>query len=728
MLARDDRELAARDSALTGLGAALDPHALAALLGEATGLDVRPGRASYVRYKPGTNCLVKHTVRVGSEEFGVYAKVHGVEAVAKLDKASVRHALPNALGWTRWVFDQLGMVVVAFPNDDKLRRLGKLCGRADDRLLTAFGKPGGLQIDQVLAYKPERRFTARAFNPEGVPSVLKLFSPDTFRARVPAWSAQTALQLPRVVAQHSLQCARLFSWVEGVPLAEALDNPRMEQVAEGLRSLHESAADGLEPYEIDAEANQLREVAAFVGALCPPLERRLQAVLQDVLARLKETDVVRTPIHGDLHLGQIIIGEGRMGLIDLDRAGAGDPHRDLGQVIASLIVGGDEGEQLAATMLDAYRPPSGSSVRLFTDAALLRLLPAPFRNRENAWAERIETCLERIEARIARSNRCAFQQLIDNALDRPAFDRIRRLPQFGGTVRDISAHLIRSKPLRRFLVRYEIDHGCGTVAVLGKGRAKGVDRRSMAVSRGLARAAARSGGTFAIPLPLGVVRESKLWLQECAPGSPLSSHLDRDGARLGRRIAEALHGFHGAGVPTDRRHSRADELGILDQRLGADNTTLAALCPHVEELRLLCHTASRTVAVGPMVGIHRDLHPDQLLIDSDRVTFVDLDLYALGEPALDVGNLTAHVIELGLRVHGDSEAFAEFNDSFIDHYVWLAGEGLREAIRLYELLSLARLIEISVRLPGRSHTTEPLALACRAGFDALLDAHPQETP
>ena len=723
MAEQEDRGVIARDRALAGLETALDPRALAEVLGKETGLDVRPGRATYVRYKPGTNCLVHHSIRVGNEEYQVYAKVYGLDAASKLGKAPRRRAVPNALGWTRIVFGERAMSVIAFPNDDKLSGLGNLWGCSNPRLLGRLGGNTHLAIEDVLAYKAERRITARVADGEGVRSVLKLYARDTFRRHVPTLDAGIALRLPSVTAQSDRHCARRFSWVEGASLAEVLDPHRFEQVAESLRSLHQSSVrEGFEPIEFEAEAGHLREVAAFVGALCPPMERRIDAVLRKVLSRLSEIDPVRAPIHGDLHLGQVVLADQGVGLIDFDHASLGDPHRDLGQLCASLIASRDDGEQLAAKMLDAYRPSSENVARTFTDVALLRLLPAPFRNREEGWVDRIERALERLEARAARSSQSAFGQLVDDALDRKVMDSVRDLPEFKGNAQAIRAQLIRSKPQRRFLVRYDVNLGNGTVTVLGKGRAKGLDQSSIAVSEALFQAGGRSQGAFTVPRVIGALPAARMWLQEWVPGRSLTSLLEREPARLGPRIAEALHGFHSACAPTERRHTRADELRILDARLGGSNPALGALRPQLDEVRCLCHSASKAIAEGPPSGIHRDLHPDQLLIAADRVTLVDLDLYTFGEPALDVGNLTAHVIELGLRRHGDLEAFSEFNTAFIDSYLSLAGTTRREQVRLYELLALARLIEISVRLPGRAHTSRHLTLACIAGLNDLQKA------
>ncbi|MGO1971888.1 MAG: phosphotransferase family protein [Propionibacteriaceae bacterium] len=43
------------------------------------------------------------------------------------------------------------------------------------------------------------------------------------------------------------------------------------------------------------------------------------------------------------------------------------------------------------------------------------------------------------------------------------------------------------------------------------------------------------------------------------------------------------------------------------------------------------------------VLLHRDFHDGQVLVDGDRVGLIDFDLMAVGDPALDLGNLIAHL-------------------------------------------------------------------------------------
>src|SRR5438093_582994 len=103
MLCPADTDLVRRDPALPGLALLLDPDAFAADLRQAVpGIEVEGGRITYVRYKPGTSCLVGYRLaaagyeaaRVGAGPFGPGGPFRRAEVLGYSD----RHCL-LALGW-----------------------------------------------------------------------------------------------------------------------------------------------------------------------------------------------------------------------------------------------------------------------------------------------------------------------------------------------------------------------------------------------------------------------------------------------------------------------------------------------------------------------------------------------------------------------------------------------------------------------------------------------------
>jgi aminoglycoside phosphotransferase (APT) family kinase protein len=116
--------------------------------------------------------------------------------------------------------------------------------------------------------------------------------------------------------------------------------------------------------------------------------------------------------------------------------------------------------------------------------------------------------------------------------------------------------------------------------------------------------------------------------------------------------------------------------------------------------------------VAPLHPIHRDFYHDQVILDGSRVYLLDLDLFAMGDPALDVGNFIGHLSEYGLRKLGSADALAEQQREMIDRYVELAGEEVRPRIDTYSFLTLARHIYLSTLFADRTPFIECILSHC----------------
>ena len=110
--------------------------------------------------------------------------------------------------------------------------------------------------------------------------------------------------------------------------------------------------------------------------------------------------------------------------------------------------------------------------------------------------------------------------------------------------------------------------------------------------------------------------------------------------------------------------------------------------------------------------IHRDFYHDQILLGKEADYLVDLDLYSMGDPALDIGNFVAHIMEAALRTAGTLNAFDETAESFVETYLDRCGEPMMDRIETYTRISLARHIWISTQIPSRRHLTESILTAC----------------
>lgn len=100
--------------------------------------------------------------------------------------------------------------------------------------------------------------------------------------------------------------------------------------------------------------------------------------------------------------------------------------------------------------------------------------------------------------------------------------------------------------------------------------------------------------------------------------------------------------------------------------------------------------------------VHRDFYHDQAIWDSAACRLVDLDLVAVGDPALDVGNFIAHLMELSWRSGIDARLAATSIERFAAAYMQRAkGSISHDAVSRYTTLSLARLVAIASRRDDR---------------------------
>jgi len=120
-----------------------------------------------------------------------------------------------------------------------------------------------------------------------------------------------------------------------------------------------------------------------------------------------------------------------------------------------------------------------------------------------------------------------------------------------------------------------------------------------------------------------------------------------------------------------------------------------------------------------MTGIHRDFYSDQVLVRDETLYVIDFDLYCQGDPALDIGNFTGHLTELGLRQFGQRDALRDAETAIVERFLELAGEHHREAIAAYHLLTLARHIYLSTQFEERRPFTEPLLALSEEGFYSM---------
>jgi tRNA A-37 threonylcarbamoyl transferase component Bud32 len=417
MLSHADAALAARDSKLPGLTTLLDPAAMTDALRAIPDLDIEQVRLDYLRYKPGTNCLAAYQAETKSAGvLPIYAKAHASDAEVKITKATAR-----ARGRTHGALIlPEGIVAYAFPDDAKLRVLERLADPSQRRRLLAriFAARDGMEAGRLetLAYKPERRYTAR-FEAEPGACVLKFYVDDGYEVARHACKVLESREVLRLAERRggSKRHATLaLEWLPGDTLREALKGSDVDgvirRVGRALAELHVQQAPTLTERTESQAFTELRALASTLSFLCPALRKRPGQLANALIQRLAAEEQRRDVIHGDLYDKQIVLDRERVGLLDLDQVGRGDPRRDLALLVAHLerdvLLGGlaaGQVTEIEGTLLDSYQQARGESVptlSLFVAEALLRLAHHPFRTHTEDWQAHTTALLERAEQRL----------------------------------------------------------------------------------------------------------------------------------------------------------------------------------------------------------------------------------------------------------------------------------------------------------------------------------------
>lgn len=279
---------------------------------------------------------------------------------------------------------------------------------------------------------------------------------------------------------------------------------------------------------------------------------------------------------------------------------------------------------------------------------------------------------------------------------------------------------------RRCVIEYELERpspaGRQTTFILGTVRAKRFGKSGYRQLRALWEAGFgdESPDGISIPEPIGNVPAFQMWLQRKASGHVATGMLSgSDSGRVASRIADAIQKLHTAGVATDRRHTLADELRILRRRLIRAAVAAPNLLPRIGRLLEASERVAAMLPEPTPCGSHCDLHPDQVLLTDQRLLLLDLDLYCMADPALDVGNFMGHVTELSVRLHGDADALAPVEHALENRFVSLAGERVRWAVRVYAALTVARHIYSNVRLARPPRVVPALLTAAEERIQAV---------
>lgn len=787
MLTSADTELVRRDPHLPGLGLLLDadalPERLAPLL---PSLRDRKLIGTYLRYKPGTNCLAAYRLMSAggdvspNEPIQLYAKAFRSNTDPKFLKevAACKQETTDDRGPI--ILPDAAITVRLFPDDDRLRAVRDLVSTSREKLLRKLlpERPEFWEATpRVISYKPERRCVLRLDGSSGSVANIRCYAPREFGvADTYGFQSAGSLQIPQRLGRSRRHKILAFEWVAGRPLDELVSTHptrTMHKVGEALAEFHLQNVQGLHFRTRRDETRELKSIARSIGQLCPDLARRCRHLTRWLIDRLLELPPMVHPIHGDFYTEQVLVSGDDIVILDLDEAVFGDPAADLGNFAAHLdrqVVTGrlnaKEVESLIEDFLSGHQQTfhvSRERVDVYRAASLLRLVTHPFRSRHKDWPEQVESIITRTEKLLPASgsakNRSRSNknwsippdiEIVDDfgvsrdpklgfvasALDPQRVIRRfqKMLPHLSRVENSISLRtirVVRHKPGRRCLIEYEFDRSEGRrdsppLTLIGKACAKRPDLASYRIQQTLfSRSFHRAASDgIVVPQTLGIIPEWHMWLQMKVRGDRVTQHLETHRAgELAGRVAETIHKLHRCDVPLRRCHAPLDELRILHERLPKVTHSRREWRKPIRRILDACDRLVATLPDRSDAVLHRDFYPDQLLIDGDTIALLDLDLCCKGDPALDLGNFHAHLTEYSLRRFGNPDALSAVQETFVDQYSKLAGEDFHSRIQAYATLTLVRHIYISTLIPDRRHATESLIELSARRLDVRLKSN-----
>jgi hypothetical protein len=226
-------------------------------------------------------------------------------------------------------------------------------------------------------------------------------------------------------------------------------------------------------------------------------------------------------------------------------------------------------------------------------------------------------------------------------------------------------------------------------------------------------AGARSA--YDVVRPLACLDELDTLVVDEAPGTSLLALLrgPDDPMRAVRAAGRAVAAFHLTGRAIGPRDPLSDRIRDVERAA----SLLEWACPEVsDDIRAVAATVVADLTEAPPTPIHGDLKADHLFVAGDRVTFIDFDRVAVGDPVSDPARLYAYLTgRVGLDLVPAERAQAAAA-AFVDAYFTHVPAEWRERFALQcagALLDVASGLFRSQAPGWRRMVSDAVAQACR---------------
>jgi aminoglycoside phosphotransferase (APT) family kinase protein len=231
------------------------------------------------------------------------------------------------------------MRILAAPLDPRFPALVRMCDGAFAG--EALGRGGAPATVGTIRYRPGERHVLRYTGPAEA-SYAKLYRPgaaaQAYR-RALSVCAAVSLGAAGVRASRPLLCrsedALVTSAVHGRPAGPG--DADLEAVGSLLRLIHRGVPPSGPAATLAGEIEAVERAAGHVDALLPAAATALRRTLAAARERDERTGAQSAVlVHGDFKLDHLFWDGASVTVIDLDRAGPGEPALDLGKMLADL--------------------------------------------------------------------------------------------------------------------------------------------------------------------------------------------------------------------------------------------------------------------------------------------------------------------------------------------------------------------------------------------------------
>ncbi len=279
--------------------------------------------------------------------------------------------------------------------------------------------------------------------------------------------------------------------------------------------------------------------------------------------------------------------------------------------------------------------------------------------------------------------------------------------------------VLKYKPRRRCVIAYELtstDPGMSR-RIIGKVFRDERGARLFELQQALwnNRFGLESRDGITVAEPLAYIPEMRMFVQEFAPGLTLDSCLDMpdfvDRVCLSAAAIAKLHSCH---VQPTAEYTLTAELNNLDH--WADDLILwrpDCAQAFVRQLAGLREAAAKLLPAN-FAPTHRDFYYSQILFADRRMTLIDLDMFTLADPAIDVANFAAHLRFLALQRLSDPHGLDEMASLFIEEYARRrqVSPEFYSRLAFYEAATLFRLMHVTLQRPQFEHCFGKLFNVC----------------